>query len=115
MNWKSSDQSSYLVEVSGWGHLENFFVESSMMEWASEGKRKVNLGNTIRQGTIVLIRLCQPLWPDYNLPVAFQVKAIGSASEQKRAVFTLVQLHPRGHRQNSQSRSISIREEIAAV
>ncbi len=114
MNWKSADQSSYLVEVSGWDHLENFFVESSTLDWAREGTRKVALRNAIREGTIVFVRLSQPLSPNRNLPVAFQVKTIGSPDEQNRAEATLIQLHPRGQRRNSVPATILTREESPA-
>ena len=113
MKWTITDQSSYLVEVSGWDRSENFFVESSMMEWATEGSRKVNLRSALREGTMVFVRLCQPISPNSNLPVAFQVKAIGSTCDS-RASITLVQLHSCGQRQNSSSRSISTCEEVSA-
>jgi hypothetical protein len=112
MNWKSTDQSSYLVEVSGWDHFENFFVECSTMEWASGGTRKVALRNALREGTIVFVRLSQPLSPNSNLPVAFQIKTIGAPDGQNRAESTLIQLHPRGQKQNSVPAPNLVHEEI---
>lgn len=113
MKWTITDQSSYLVEVSGWDRSEIFFVESSMMEWATEGSRKVNLRSALREGTIVFVRLCQPITSNNNLPVAFQVKAIGSTCDNQASI-TLVQLHSSGQQQDSSSRLISSCEEVLA-
>jgi hypothetical protein len=112
MNWKSAAQSSYPVEVSGWDHSEKFFVENATLEWSPEGTRRVALRNAIHEGAIVFVRLCQSLSPIRNMPIAFQVKTIGSPDEQNRSLTTLIQLHPRGQRKNSAPGPILTRKEI---
>jgi hypothetical protein len=61
MNSDMSYQDSYRVEVSGWDAKESFFIEKTALEWTPEDKKAIMLRAPIRTGSIVFVRLLQPM------------------------------------------------------
>ena len=70
MNFTTDQPNSYRVEVSGWDASENFFVEKTMLNWGRDEKKELQLRSAIREGSVVFVRLLQPLASGNNFPVA---------------------------------------------
>ena len=95
MNEVTQEVQQYIVEVSGWDHQEDFFVEQTQLEWQGQNVKKVNLRNRVRPGAIVFLRLLEPLNPPSVLPVAYRVGQVLSSDERKCSEVSLEQLWPR--------------------
>ena len=95
MNEAPEEVERYKVEVSGWDHDEDFFVEQTQLEWQGPDVKKVNLRNRVRPGTMVFLRLLEPLNPPSVLPVAYRVGQVLSSDERKCSEVSLEQLWPR--------------------
>jgi len=72
----SAATTSYRVEVSGWDNSPAFFVEKSDLEWAESGEKLVILHHALRQGTILFVRLLQPISPDRSHPVPYTAELV---------------------------------------
>jgi hypothetical protein len=66
----------YRVEVSGWDNTPSFFVEKSDLEWSESGEKLVVLHHELRQGTILFVRLLQPISPDRSHPVPYTAELV---------------------------------------
>ncbi len=95
MESQSERLDSYWVEVSGWDASDNFFVEKTSLNWWDAGKKEVHLRRGLRQGSVVFVRLIQPLGYHNNFPIAYQVKRIGPHDTDGKSRVYLAQLHPR--------------------
>jgi hypothetical protein len=62
---------SYRVEISGWDLDEKFFVEMTDLEW-SEEKKSVHMRHSIRQGTVLFVRLLGNSAGSVVYPVAYR-------------------------------------------
>jgi hypothetical protein len=82
----------YTVEVSGWDQEENFFVERTKLEWNEPNVKKVMLRNRVRLGSIVFLRLLEPMSPSTNLPVACRARQMGDEARGEYAEVDLEQL-----------------------
>jgi hypothetical protein len=69
----------YRVEVSGWDQTQSFFVEKAELEWSDSGDKLVALRHEIREGTILFVRLLQPISPDRSHPVPYTAEPVGQA------------------------------------
>jgi len=94
MEFRSEENRSYRVEVSGWDSGENFFVEKTMLEWIPEEKQEVSLRASLRQGCVVFVRLLQPLANSNNFPVAYQAVRVAAKDPGGNARVRLAQLRP---------------------
>ncbi|MGH9689021.1 MAG: hypothetical protein ACRD5K_18260 [Candidatus Acidiferrales bacterium] len=87
-------QSSYTVEVSGWDATETFFVENTDLTWTADGIKEIFLCRPVREGSVVFVRLMQPVTNSDNCPIACQaLKVIEHAAG--RVAIQLAQLRPR--------------------
>ncbi|HXZ13183.1 MAG TPA: hypothetical protein VEG64_12400 [Candidatus Sulfotelmatobacter sp.] len=87
--------SSYRVEVSGWDASENFFVEKTVLDWRGEGKKRIALKSKLREGSVVFVRLLQPLANKNNFPIAYQAAEVGARDNSGRVPVSLERLRPR--------------------
>ena len=86
--------SSYRVEVSGWDASENFFVEKTILDWKGEGKKRIEVRSSLREGCIVFVRLLQPLASGSNFPIAYQAAEVGAKDNSGRGPVCLERLRP---------------------
>lgn len=111
MNWHL-DESTYRVEISGWDATENFFVEKSELKWDGEGGKEISLSAMVREGSIVFIRLLQPLASENNYPITYHVSSVGSRDARGLIRIGLEPLRPR---RSLRSLSFSNRAESVMV
>ena len=57
------------MEVSGWDKSQTFFVEKSELEWNEESGKHVTLSSAVPDGSVVFLRLIQPLSTDRSQSV----------------------------------------------
>jgi len=95
MSFAAEQPNSYRVEVSGWDSSENFFVEKTMLNWERDERKEIQLRSAIREGSVVFVRLLQPLASGNSFPIAYQAERIGPRNEEGRARVHLTQLRPR--------------------
>lgn len=86
---------SYRVEVSGWDTSENFFVEKTILDWGSEERKEVLLRAALREGSVVFMRLLQPMSNANNFPLAYQAVKVKPKDSSGKVRVSLSQLHPR--------------------
>lgn len=95
MDFTIDHTNSYRVEVSGWDASENFFVEKTMLNWGRDDKKEIQLRSPLREGSVVFVRLLQPLASGNNFPIAYQAQRIGPRNADGHARIHLAQLRPR--------------------
>lgn len=87
-------QGSYAVEISGWDASEDFFVEKTNLTWTADGMKEITLRRAVHEGSVIFVRLMQPVANADNYPIACQaVKVIEHAAGG--ASILLSQLRPR--------------------
>jgi hypothetical protein len=67
----------YTVEVSGWDHSEEFFVERCELEWNEESSKQVALSRALGDNTLLLVRLLQEGDSDRSHPVVYEAELVG--------------------------------------
>lgn len=85
----------YRVEVSGWDANESFFVEKSMLVWSESLGKRLGLKALVRIGSVLFVRLIQPLGGGNGFPVAYRVVEFGAGNHGTHGMVTLEQLQPR--------------------
>jgi hypothetical protein len=93
LNARSPLTSIYQVEVSGWDSSQSFFVEKSGLEWNEETGKRVMLTRAVREGSILFVRLLQPIAQERSYPVAYVAEA-GSSGANGQFQFRLKQVQP---------------------
>ncbi len=88
-------ENSYAVEVSGWDASENFFVEATGLTWNSDGTKEISLRRHVREGSVIFVRLMQPVASGDGYPIACQAVKVVEHGVNSRAAIQLSQLHPR--------------------
>lgn len=68
--------SLYRVEVSGWDKSQTFFVEKSELEWNEESGKHVTLSSAVPDGSVVFLRLIQPLSADSSQAVPYETEFV---------------------------------------
>jgi hypothetical protein len=91
----NQQQSSYAVEVSGWDVSETFFVEKTNLAWAADGTKEISLRRPVREGSVIFVRLLQPVAGADNYPIACQAVKVMAHDEDGRSAIQLMQLRPR--------------------
>ena len=86
--------STYSVEVSGWDNSHVFFVERSELSWDEETGKHLTLSRQLHSGTMIFVRLLQPLAPDCAFPVAYQAEPVAITPEGQQK-FRVTRMHPR--------------------
>lgn len=95
MDFQTGETNNYPVEVSGWDARENFFVEKTSLAWEEGGMKQVTLRVSLRPGSLVFVRLLQPVASGNNFPIAYQVIYVGAKDKNHRSSVSVQQLKPR--------------------
>lgn len=95
MDFGSSQPGSYAVEVSGWDMDEAFFVEKTNLIWNSDGAKEISLCHAVRTGSVLFVRLIQPLANSDSYPVACEAINVAERGAAGRSTIQLTQLRPR--------------------
>lgn len=67
----------YPVEISGWDHEQNFFVERCDLLWNEDSGKHVALIQNLPDNAVLFVRLLQTGEGDRSCPVVFEAKAVG--------------------------------------
>ncbi len=86
--------SLYRVEVSGWDKSQIFFVEKSELEWSEESGKHVTLNSAVADGSVVFLRLIQPLTTDRSQSVPYETEFL-SVTPDGQNQFRLHPVSPR--------------------
>jgi hypothetical protein len=86
---------NYLVEVSGWGLGNTFFVEMTELHWSEGGGKHVRLHRALPLGTIIFIRLLAHESASGSLPVAYGIESAKPMDSNGQCEMRLLQLRPR--------------------
>ena len=73
--------SLYRVEVSGWDKSQTFFVEKSELEWNEDSGKHVTLSSAVPDGSVVFLRLIQPLSADRSQSVPYETEFLSVTPE----------------------------------
>lgn len=92
---RADEPKGYRVEISGWDADEKFFVEKSMLIWTESVGKRVTLKITTRVGSVLFVRLIQPVGGGTTFPVAYRAVEFAADSQSGGGVVTLEQLQPR--------------------
>ncbi len=84
---------SYPVEASGWDSTQSFFVEKSELEWNEVTGKHLTLSRSLCPGSMIFLRLLQPISQDRSLSVAYQAEHVGVTPDGKQQ-FRLSQIQP---------------------
>jgi hypothetical protein len=95
MDFGHGQPGSYAVEVSGWDMDEAFFVEKTELIWNSDGAKEISLSHAVRTGSVIFVRLMQPLANSESYPVACQALNVVESGAAGRSAVQLAQLRPR--------------------
>jgi hypothetical protein len=77
---------AYPVEVSGWDSHEDFFVEKLQLYWTENAGKCIFLAHPIENGTLVFLRLIDPIGTERGCPVAYRAEPTGNAEKGCRQV-----------------------------
>jgi hypothetical protein len=66
---------TYPVEASGWDSAQSFFAEKAELEWNEATGKHLTLTRSLCPGSMIFLRLLQPLSADRSLPVAYPCPA----------------------------------------
>lgn len=88
-----SNDTSCRVEVSGWDAAENFFVEKATLSCSDGASKEVLLRSSLREGSIVFIRLNQSV-TDRILPMAHRAQKISPRDARGLIRVSLTRLRP---------------------
>jgi hypothetical protein len=86
---------TYSVEVSGWDDSPSFFVERTELSWKEETGKFLSLSRLLCPGTMIFVRLLQPIAAERSFPVAYQAEAVATTPEGKHQ-FRIRRCEPRG-------------------
>ena len=70
-------RTAYVVEVSGWDHREDFFVETTELHWSEDSGKQVLLLRPIVSGALLFLRLMDPTGVERVHPVPYRAEDIG--------------------------------------
>lgn len=84
----------YRVEVSGWDQSQQFFVDKAELHWDEDSGKRLFLRAKLREGSVIFVRLLQPISPERSCPVAYTAELLHTASD-RRNEYRLTQVHPR--------------------
>jgi hypothetical protein len=80
----------YRVEVSGWDKSQTFFVEKSELEWNEEAGKHITLSCAVPDGSVVFLRLIQPLSADRSQSVPYETEFVSATADGHN----LIRLNP---------------------
>ena len=88
-------RSTYSVEVSGWDSTPTFFVERTELSWKEETGKFLTLSRLLCPGTMIFVRLLQPIAAERSFPVPYQAEAVATTSDGRHQ-FRIKRSEPRG-------------------
>lgn len=91
---------TYTVEASGWDSAQSFFVEKAELEWNEATGKHLTLTRSLWPGSMIFLRLLQPMSADRSLPVAYHAQPTGVTREGQKQ-FRLNQIQPHCVSKNS--------------
>jgi hypothetical protein len=74
----------YRVEVSGWDFEKSYFVEKSDLEWNELTGKDVILSREIPDGSLIFVRLLQPLSQEQSFPIPYVAEFVRATREGRR-------------------------------
>ena len=74
----------YRVEVSGWDDHRAFFVENSDLDWTGQSDKRVTLSRGLSDGSVIFLRLLQPMTNERPRPVAYEAELVAKNEEGQR-------------------------------
>src|SRR5882672_7997304 len=74
----------YRVEVSGWDFEKSYFVEKSDLEWNELTGKDVILNREIPDGSLIFVRLLQPLSQEQSFPIPYVAEFLRATPEGRR-------------------------------
>ena len=83
----SEPQAAYSVEVSGWDHNEDFFVEKTELHWSEQSGKHILFLRPIVSGSLLFLRLIDPLSIDRVRPVPYRAELFERRSLSGTASF----------------------------
>jgi len=86
--YETENANSYRVEVSGWDASEKFFVEKTTLTWGGDEKKEITLRSSLREGSVVFVRLLQAFAKGHHAPIPYQAASVTKDAAGR----TLVQL-----------------------
>jgi hypothetical protein len=92
---KKTPAFSCCVEVSGWDHEHNFFVEKALMEWLPGGMRRARLQAMLFPGSVVFIRSGDRCSAIPSFPEACRVDSVTPGDQRGHQYLTLTLVKPR--------------------
>ena len=98
MNLHTDPTSLSRVEVSGWDAKEYFFVEKTRFDLQGESWNEITLRSSLRESSVVFVRVLEPLVTGTNSPIAYQAMNIIGRAKDGRARICLERLRPRALR-----------------
>jgi hypothetical protein len=84
---------SYPVEASGWDSTQSFFVEKSELRWDEATGKHLTLSRCLCPGSLLFLRLLQPVSKDRSLSVAYQAQHVRVTPDGQQE-FRLSQIQP---------------------
>jgi hypothetical protein len=84
---------TYAVEASGWDIAQCFFVERAELEWNEVTGKHVSLTRSLCPGSMIFLRLLQPMSGDRSLAVVYRAHPSGVAPNGQQQ-FRLNQIQP---------------------
>jgi hypothetical protein len=87
---------TYSVEVSGWDNSPSFFVERTELSWREETGKFLALSRPLCPGTMIFVRLLQPIAAERSSPVAYKAEALAMTTPDGKHRFRIKRCEPRG-------------------
>lgn len=85
----------YPIEISGWNVDGEFFVERAQLGWNDLGEKRVSLRETVRDGSVVFVRLMSPKSESAAVPIAYQAELVADQRSRGAVEMKLVPCRPR--------------------
>jgi hypothetical protein len=107
---------TYPIEISGWNVDSEFFVERADLRWNELGEKRVSLRQTVRDGSVVFVRLVTPKADSPAVPIAYQAQLLADQRSRGAIEMKLVPCRPRvtesehNHSRESQLQGIGAHE-----
>jgi hypothetical protein len=110
---RADERKGYRVEVSGWDADERFFVEKSILVWTESEGKKVALKALIRTGSVLFVRLIQPMGGGSSFPVPYKAVEFEAGNRGSGTVVMLEQLKTQMAFREAASQLISAEQQLA--
>ena len=89
------DPGDYRIEISGWGLDNSFFVERTELLWSTNDEKRLYLGRSLAEGSIVFLRLLGAERSNPPVSLAYEVEEVTPMDCEGVCRISLTQLRPR--------------------